>query len=180
MNTNTIGNMTESVVLSEFQKMEIPVSIPFGRNEPYDFVIDTKDGFKSVQVKHGIYKNGCVVAEITHKRTYKKTQKDSYKGVVDYIAIWCSQINKSYLLDMKSFRANKVACLRIEAPRNNSCISTIVWAAPYELKKIAALLKPVSAIRLVSGFSTQTFQVCRASPRRGWDMSRWLESWCVA
>lgn len=141
MNTNTIGNMTESVVLSEFQKMEIPVSIPFGRNEPYDFVIDTKDGFKSVQVKHGIYKNGCVVAEITHKRTYKKTQKDSYKGVVDYIAIWCSQINKSYLLDMKSFRANKVACLRIETPRNNSCISTIVWAAPYELKKIAALLK---------------------------------------
>ena len=25
MNTNTIGNMTESVVLSEFQKMEIPI-----------------------------------------------------------------------------------------------------------------------------------------------------------
>lgn len=38
MNTNTIGNMTESVVLSEFQKMEIPVSIPFGRNEPYDLL----------------------------------------------------------------------------------------------------------------------------------------------
>lgn len=94
MNSNTIGNMTESVILSEFQKLEIPVSIPFGRNEPYDFVIDTKDGFKSVQVKHGLYKNGCVVAEITHKRTYKKTQKDSYKGVVDYIAIWCSQINR--------------------------------------------------------------------------------------
>ena len=138
MNSNTIGNMTESVILSEFQKLEIPVSIPFGRN---DFVIDTKDGFKSVQVKHGLYKNGCVVAEITHKRTYKKTQKDSYKGVVDYIAIWCSQINRSYLLDLSNFRANKAACLRIEAPQNNSCISTIIWAAPYELKKVAALLK---------------------------------------
>ena len=35
MNSNTIGNMTESVILSEFQKLEIPVSIPFGRNEDY-------------------------------------------------------------------------------------------------------------------------------------------------
>ena len=141
MNSNTIGNMTESVILSEFQKLEIPVSIPFGRNEPYDFIIDTKDGFKSVQVKHGIYKNGCVVSEITHKRTYKKTQKDSYKGVVDYIAIWCSQLDKAYLLDLNSFKANKTAYLRVEQPRNNACISTIVWAEPYEFKKIALALK---------------------------------------
>ena len=45
MNTNTLGNMTESVILTEFQKNEIPVLIPFGRNEPYDFVVDTKKGF---------------------------------------------------------------------------------------------------------------------------------------
>lgn len=141
MNSNTIGNMTESVILSEFQKLEIPVSIPFGRNEPYDFVIDTKDGFKSVQVKHGIYKNGCVVSEITHKRTYKKTQKDSYKGIVDYIAIWCSQLDKAYLLDLNKFKANKTAYLRVEKPRNNACISTIVWAESYELKKIASALR---------------------------------------
>lgn len=141
MNSNTIGNMAESVILSEFQKMEIPVSIPFGRNEPYDFVIDTKNGFKSVQVKHGIYKNGCVIAEITHKRTYKKTQKDSYKGVVDYIAIWCSQINKAYLLKIDEFSANNEARLRVDMPKNNSCISTIIWAEDYEFSGVANSLR---------------------------------------
>ena len=141
MNSNTIGNMTESVILAEFQKLEIPVCIPFGRNEPYDFVIETKDGFKSIQVKHGRYENGCVVSEICHNRTYKKTQKDSYKGVVDYIAIWCSELNKAYLLETDKFKANKTAILRIVPPKNNSCISTIVWAKEYDFCKIAKKFK---------------------------------------
>lgn len=140
MNSNTIGNMTECVILAEFQKLEIPVSIPFGRNEPYDFVIETKDGFKSVQVKHGTYKNGCVVSEICHKRSYKKTQKDSYKGVVDYIAIWCSELDKAYLLKIDEFNANKTAYLRVDHPKNNSCISTIIWADKYEFKIVASSL----------------------------------------
>lgn len=137
VNSNTIGNMAESVILSEFQKMEIPVCIPFGRNEPYDLIIDTKDGFKSVQVKHGKYKNGCIVSEITHKRTYKKTQRESYKGVVDYIAIWCSELNRSYLIKPDEFRAIKTAYLRVDQPKNNASISTVVWAEQYEFEKIA-------------------------------------------
>lgn len=141
MNSNTIGNMAESVILAEFQKMEIPVSIPFGRNEPYDFIIDTKEGFKSVQVKHGTYKNGCVVSEITRKRTYKKTQRVSYKGIVDYIAIWCSEINRAFLLKPEEFRAIQTAYLRVEQPKNNSCISTIVWAEQYDFHKVAKKIK---------------------------------------
>lgn len=141
MNSNTIGNMAESVILAEFQKMEIPVSIPFGRNEPYDFIIDTKDGFKSVQVKHGTYKNGCVVSEITHKRTYKKTYRESYKGVVDYIAIWCSELNKAYLLKPDEFRASKTAYLRIEPPKNNACINSVIWAEQYEFSRVANKFK---------------------------------------
>ena len=136
MNTNEIGNMTESVILSEFQKNGIAVSIPFGRNEVYDFVIKTKNGFKSVQVKHGTYKNGCVVADITHKRTYKKTTKDSYKGLVDYIAIWCSYNNSSYLIDLNAFEANQNAILRIESPKRNNHISRIKWAKDYEFFKV--------------------------------------------
>lgn len=141
MNSNTIGNMAESVILAEFQKMEIPVSIPFGRNEPYDFIIDTKEGFKSVQVKHGTYKNGCVVSEITRKRTYKKTQRVSYKGIVDYIAIWCSEINRAFLLKPEEFKAIQTAYLRVEQPKNNSCISTIVWAEQYDFHKVAKKIK---------------------------------------
>lgn len=140
MNTNTLGNMTESVILTEFQKNEIPVLIPFGRNEPYDFVVDTKKGFKSIQVKHGILKNGCIVADIRHRRTTKKKIYDTYYKIVDYIAVWCSQINKIYLLPLEEIKDKTNVWLRIEEPKNNSCISTIIWAKDFEFdKRIAEL-----------------------------------------
>lgn len=60
--TKDIGNRTEAAVLAEFLKRGISVSIPFGNSEPYDLVVHTKKGFKSIQVKHAIVKNGCVVA----------------------------------------------------------------------------------------------------------------------
>ena len=65
--TKGMGNKAEIVIISEFIKVGIAVSIPFGNNEVYDLIIDTKLGFKSVQVKHGTYRNGCVVADIRHR-----------------------------------------------------------------------------------------------------------------
>lgn len=134
--------MAESAILLKFQENEIPVLIPFGRNEPYDFVIDTRKGFKSIQVKHGILKNGCVIADIRHTRTAKKNVHESYFNIVDYIAIWCSSTKKAYLMPLKELKDKTAVALRIDEPKNNSCISTIIWAKNYDIDiKIKELFK---------------------------------------
>lgn len=78
-----MGNKAEIVIMSEFIKNGIPVSVPFGQNEPYDLVIDTKYGFKSVQIKHGTYRNGCVTADIRHKIGFSKKKYSTYDGKTD-------------------------------------------------------------------------------------------------
>lgn len=135
------GNKAEIVIISEFIKNNIPVSIPFGQNEPYDLIIETNQGFKSVQVKHGSYRNGCVVANIRHRTGFSKITYSTYDGKADYIAVWCEELNTSYLLSIDECEKKTALNLRIEMPKNNSCISTIVWAKDYELNNKVLLLK---------------------------------------
>ena len=134
MNTKVKGNKAESVILSELVKQNIPVMIPFGDNEKYDFVIDLHDSFKSVQVKYGTYANGCITADIRHRIGAKRIKYETYAGKVDYIGIWCEAIDKSYLVPIL-FANKTVITLRIDKPKNNS-VKRIVWAKDYELVKI--------------------------------------------
>jgi hypothetical protein len=135
MNTKSKGNKAESVILSEFVRRGIPVLIPFGDNEKYDLVVDLGGVFKSVQVKYGSYSNGCVVCDTRHRLGAKRIKYETYTGKVDFIAVWCEALDKSYLVpiadgDKTSFR------LRVDKPKNNSCISTVVWASDYEISKV--------------------------------------------
>ena len=134
MNSKLKGNKAESVVLSLFIQNNIPVLIPFGDNEKYDLVIDLKGDLKSVQVKSGRYVNGCIIADSRHRIGAKRLKYETYGGKVDFIAIWCEELNKTYLISI--LESNKTGmCLRIEPPKNNSCISTVIWAKEYELSK---------------------------------------------
>ena len=136
-----LGNKAEIVIISEFIKNDIPVSIPFGQNEPYDLVIQAKDGFKSVQVKHGTYREGCVISDIRHRTGFSKISYGTYDGKADYIAVWCEELNTCYLLDINECQGKTQLRLRIDMPINNSCISTIIWAKDYEFANKVLLLK---------------------------------------
>lgn len=139
MSTKRIGNKAESVILSEFVKLGIPVSLPFGDNEKYDLIIETNAGFKSVQVKHGTYNNGRVDAHITFKTGSDRLEYSKYFGnsKVDYIAIWCGQLDRSFLVPINKCDKT-ILYLRVDTPKNNSCISTIVWADDFDFIKVAS------------------------------------------
>lgn len=136
MNTKIKGNKAEAVVIAEFVKRGIPVMLPFGDNEKYDIVVELNGAFKSVQVKYGRVSNGCVEAELKHRIGCKRVAYASYKGKVDYIAIWCEFNDTVYLLDSLFFSVKNRAMLRIDPPKNNSAISTVKWAKDYELAKL--------------------------------------------
>jgi hypothetical protein len=135
MNTKSKGNKAESVILAEFIKYDIPVLLPFGDNEKYDLVIDLNGVFKSVQVKYGRYMNGCVVADTRHRVGAKRIEYETYGGKVDFIALWCEELDTKYLIPISEGNKTNIT-LRVDTPKNNSCISTIIWATDYEFFKV--------------------------------------------
>lgn len=140
MNTKRKGNIAESAISNEFIRNEIPVLLPFGDNEKYDLVIDINGKFKSVQIKYGTIINGCIIADTRHRIGAKRIKYESYDGKVDIIAVWCEELRKAYLLPLSEFKKT-CTYLRIDIPKNNSCISTIRWAKNYEFDIILQKIK---------------------------------------
>ena len=52
MNSKAKGNIGEGVVLSEFVKRGIQVSIPFGDNARYDLIAEFNGKLNKIQVKY--------------------------------------------------------------------------------------------------------------------------------
>ena len=91
------------------------VSIPFHDNLAYDFVI-TKDDkkFERVQVKRGIIYDGTSSIKVRLSRS--RYQRGGKKGVVkykpdefDYVAVYCEDLDKSYLVPVKDELGKKFA-----------------------------------------------------------------------
>lgn len=97
-----IGNKSELSVLSRFVDAGYTVSLPYGGNARYDFIAESEYGkLYKVQVKHGRVKT-------VHGRDYIKfntaswvgsTEKTrNYVGECDFIAVWCSELNRMFVI----------------------------------------------------------------------------------
>lgn len=138
-NSKIKGNKAEAIVMAEFIKHDIPVLQPFGDNERYDLVVEINNTFKTIQVKYGRFHNGCIVADIRHKRNLKNKEYTTYYNKVDYIAVWSEYNNKIYLIKLLEYGDKNSISIRLDPPRNNSCYNTILWASDYEFNKIINL-----------------------------------------
>lgn len=97
-----IGNKSELSVLSRFVDAGYTASLPYGGNARYDFIAESEYGkLYKVQVKHGRVKT-------VHGRDYIKfntaswagsTEKTrNYVGECDFIAVWCSELNRMFVI----------------------------------------------------------------------------------
>lgn len=130
--TKDIGNIAEITVMRKFILHKIPVAIPYGNAEPYDMIIETPKGFKSIQVKNAKYSKGSITAYIDNRSGYSKYIHNSYEDAVDYIVIYCNDLDECYIINTHNINAFSIT-LRVDPPKNNSCISQIKWAKDYLL-----------------------------------------------
>ena len=83
------GGLTEAVVLTELKRRQIPVSIPFGDNERYDFVIDSGDGtLHRSQVETGCLSDAVV--DFHSKSQHTNSQGNLYNhydGDLDHFLV---------------------------------------------------------------------------------------------
>ena len=132
MNSKSVGERSEGIILAKFLQRGWTVLMPFGDNQRYDLVIDRGNGFERVQVKTGKILNGAVDFK-THSTSYhrKNGGAKSYRGEIELFAIYCPDNQKSYLIsiDLVGYMG---ASLRIEEPKNKQ-VKLIRWAKDFEI-----------------------------------------------
>jgi len=131
MRTNIKGDIGELSIMREFLKLDYWCSKPFGDDCPYDLIVDNKNGqLKRVQIKYVTPDD-----KNTLRVKFFSETGISYKETVDWIAVYNSDSEKCYLIDLEKFDVNvRSLFLRLEKPKNNQS-KGINLAENYELRK---------------------------------------------
>ena len=121
MNSKSKGNIGEAMILAEFTKRNIQVSLPFGDNARYDMIADFNGKLNKIQIKYSsqLSENDSYICH-TSSSTNHTTNKhmDKYINQVDYIAVYIAPWNESILIPIQDCDKN-VICIRKEIGKNN-------------------------------------------------------------
>ena len=132
MNTKSIGEISEGVILAKFLQLGWIVLIPFGDNQRYDLVIDRGDGFERVQVKTGRFEKGAVLFPVCSSSNHRENgNRKHYRGQADLFGVYCKHTNDIYLIKVED-TGNSLCSLRIDPPKNNQD-KLIKWAKDYKI-----------------------------------------------
>jgi PD-(D/E)XK endonuclease len=130
--TKAIGDRSEAIVLAALVKNGYLVSIPFGENQRYDLLADDGARILKVQVKTGQLHRDIIRFSCSSSHTHRGgVHARPYFGEADFIAVYCPQNHKVYLVPEEEFVASR-AHLRLAAPANNQRRG-IRWASRFEL-----------------------------------------------
>lgn len=127
MNTDTIGDISEVKILSRLLELGYTVSVPWGKNQRYDLIVDTGDTLIRAQCKTGRLRDGVVRFNTSSHSRYG--DKD-YKGQIEWFLIYCPDTNETYCVLEKDAGTSEMF-LRVEEPLSNH--SSIRWAKDYKL-----------------------------------------------
>ena len=122
MNTKDKGNIGEAVILAEFMKKGIPVSIPFGDNARYDLIAEFNGKLNKIQVKYCSQETEnqsifCKTASSTNHTTNK--HYTTYENDVDYFAFYLEPWKICCLIPIEEIGNRKTITLRKTKPANN-------------------------------------------------------------
>lgn len=131
-NPKAIGERSEGQVIAAFLRLGRAVLLPFGDNQRYDCVIEDGGKFSRVQCKTGRIKEGCVQFDCCSSSFHRGGTKRSYKGEVDYFAVYCPDNDTCYLIEVEAC-GNTKASLRLD-PVKHGQIKNIRWAKDFVLR----------------------------------------------
>ena len=136
MTTKDIGNITEVSCMLEFMKLGIPVLIPYGDCQRYDFVVEINNKFYRIQAKTAntnYIEDGYISFKCDNTTTQNgKTIHHSYtENEIDFFSTFYN--GQCYLIPVGE--SSKEKRLRFIPPKNGQ-IKGINFAADYELEKV--------------------------------------------
>jgi hypothetical protein len=137
--TKVLGDRATAHVLARLMEVYDTVLLPFGENQRYDLLVETKEGaFLKIQCKTGRLRKGAIrfpaaSSSYHHPNTSRyENRKHSYRGQADYFGVYCPETEKVYLVPVDEVGLYS-GFLRVEATLNKQA-KNIRWAADYEVK----------------------------------------------
>lgn len=115
MNTKDKGNIGEAIILSEFVKRNIQVSIPFGDNARYDLIAEFNNKLNKIQIK---YCSKLTGSNSILCKCSSSINHESYKNDVDYICCYLKPWDTSIIIPIEDIGNNKFFNIRKDIPKN--------------------------------------------------------------
>lgn len=144
IDTKILGNVTEMECMLECMKLGVQVSIPFGEDSRYDFIMDYNGKLYRIQSKHcsEIVDDSNKVVAVKFKTVRQSgsnasihTRTKYTKEEIDYFST--SYEGKCYLVPVEQCSNEKI--LRIEPPKNGQT-KGISFLENYELSEVLKTL----------------------------------------
>jgi hypothetical protein len=131
----TIGDRSTLAIMLALHEAGFDLLLPFGENTRYDLAIDDGTRIARVQCKTGRLRSGAVIfsacSSYAHHPNPHVTRRH-YHGEVDYFAVFCPGLRRSYLIPIADLTVRKQGMLRVAAPRNNQR-ARVRFAEAYEI-----------------------------------------------
>jgi hypothetical protein len=129
VNSKAVGELSEAIILAHLMRKGWAVSVPFGNNERYDMLIDTRPGILRAQCKTARYIHGCIEFASSSKNGFTGV-RSPYAGQVDVFLIYSSYTEQVYMFPVELAGPTFVR-LRVEQPKEHGGGSPVKWAEDY-------------------------------------------------
>lgn len=140
-NSRSVGNIGESIALTEFVKKGISVFIPFGQNTPMDLISFVNGEFFKIQVKKTQkVKNGTMIFEMCRTNGFTLERTPYTVDDTDFFFLYCIENNYMGLVNFNEVQGLITLTLRVDKPRNNQ-IKGIRFADTYNFDNRISAIK---------------------------------------
>lgn len=119
-NPHKKGILSEAMFLAACVAQDIPVSVPYGINSRYDFIIEI-GGLRRVQVKTGRIKpvTGSIEFNVCSSKweygsIVKRIGSRSYQGQIDDFGVYVHDLRRAYLFPFEAIKSNRTATFNME------------------------------------------------------------------
>lgn len=132
MDTNSIGDLTEIIIIGRLMKRGQTVLKPISPSSKYDLVLDDNGRFIRVQCKTARLKNGVIVCPVSKTHGRSNAFRRAYSSEqVDAFAFYCPENDKCYLMNIGD-TTRSMMHLRVDQPKNNQ-MTGIRYASDFEI-----------------------------------------------
>ena len=127
------GDAAEAIVTGELVARGVSVLVPMYDNDPYDLVLNVKNGYVRVQVKTAyLIKPGVVCFETRSTRVKSDGyERESYDGKIDYFVVYSPPTDEIYVVHIDEASRSGMWIRFVEAKNNQR--SRVNWHEEYVL-----------------------------------------------
>jgi hypothetical protein len=130
MNTKTVGDISEAMVLAALVRVGKDVLIPWGDNLRYDMAYDDDGKLIRVQCKTAQdLGNGSFTFPTASSQAHRGKGRRNYRGQIEFFGVYCPSTQEVYLVPVDDVGLSS-ATLRVEPSVNNQT-KKVRWAKDY-------------------------------------------------